>query len=152
LIAAFSLIGLKQGRASPRQYSFSPITLLLTLVAAGRLSEILTWVLGKVFNLHLSGVFGDLASIVIIKFGGFAGEMYWAARGQPLKAMHGRGAVLFDGAEAQRHARRLNSNAKRGAAAPLAIAGVSVPFEDETKHFKFMGTTGAGKTPPCGNS
>jgi type IV secretory pathway TraG/TraD family ATPase VirD4 len=146
LIAAFSLIGLKQGRASPRQYLFSPITSLLTLVLVGLLSEILTWVLGKFFNLHLSGVFGDLASIVIIMFGGFAGGMYWAARGQPLKAMHGRGAVVFDGAEARRHARRLNSNAKRGAAAPLSIAGVAVPLEDETKHFKFMGTTGAGKT------
>src|SRR5271154_425302 len=60
--------------------------------------------------------------------------------------MHGRGAVVFDGAEAQRHARRLRLNAKRGSVAPLSIAGVSVPFEDETKHFKFMGTTGAGKS------
>jgi type IV secretory pathway TraG/TraD family ATPase VirD4 len=72
--------------------------------------------------------------------------MYWAARGQPLKAMHGRGAMVFDGAEAQRHARRLNSNAKRGGFAPLTIAGVSIPPDDETKHFKFMGTTGAGKS------
>ena len=52
---------------------------------------------------------------MFIMFGGFAGGMYWAARGQPLKATHGRGAVVFDGAEAQRHARRLKSEAKRGA-------------------------------------
>jgi type IV secretory pathway TraG/TraD family ATPase VirD4 len=26
------------------------------------------------------------------------------------------------------------------------VAGVAVPFEDETKHFKFMGTTGSGKS------
>jgi type IV secretory pathway TraG/TraD family ATPase VirD4 len=79
-------------------------------------------------------------------FGGIAGGMYWAARGQPLKAMHGRGAVVFDGAEAQRHAHRLNSNNKRGSAAPLTIAGVAIPPGDEAKHFKFMGTTGAGKS------
>ena len=66
--------------------------------------------------------------------------------GPALKATRGRGAVVFDGAEAQRHARRLNSNARRGAAAPLTIAGVAIPPEDETKHFKFMGTTGAGKS------
>jgi type IV secretory pathway TraG/TraD family ATPase VirD4 len=146
LITVFSLVGLKRGRASSQHYLFSPITSLLTLVAVGLLMEILTWFLGKFLNLKLTGVYGDLVSIVIIMFGGFAGGMYWAARGQPLKAMHGRGAVVFDGAEAQRHARRLNSNAKRGAAAPLTIAGVAIPPEDETKHFKFMGTTGAGKS------
>jgi len=146
LIAVFSLVGLKRGRASPQHYLFSPITSLLTLVAVGLLMEILTWFLRKFLNLQLTGVYGDLVSIVIIMFGGFAGGMYWAARGQPLKAMHGRGAVVFDGAEAQRHARRLNSNARRGAAAPLTIAGVAIPPEDETKHFKFMGTTGAGKS------
>jgi type IV secretory pathway TraG/TraD family ATPase VirD4 len=146
LIAAFSLVGLKQGRASLRQYLFSPITSLLTLVAVGLLSEILNWILGTFLKLQLSGVYRDLVSIVIIMLGGFVGGMYWAARGQPLKAMHGRGAVVFDGAEAQRHARRLNSNAKRGAAAPLTIAGIAIPPDDETKHFKFMGTTGAGKS------
>jgi type IV secretory pathway TraG/TraD family ATPase VirD4 len=145
LIAVFSLVGLKQGRASLRQYLFSPITSLLTLVAVGLSMELLGWILGK-FDVHLVGIFGDLVGIVIIMFGGFAGGMYWAARGQPLKAMHGRGAVVFDGPEAQRHARRLNSNAKRGATAPLTIAGIAIPPDDETKHFKFMGTTGAGKS------
>lgn len=54
--------------------------------------------------------------------------------------------MVFDGADAERHTRRLNAQAKRGAEAPLTLAGVAVPFEDETKHFKFMGTTGSGKS------
>jgi type IV secretory pathway TraG/TraD family ATPase VirD4 len=29
---------------------------------------------------------------------------------------------------------------------PLSVAGVAVPFEDEFKHFKFIGTTGTGKS------
>ncbi len=146
LVAAFSLIGLKRGRASPDQYVFWPFTTLLTIVAVAILSEAVNLILGKFLNLQLSGVYRDLVGIVIIIFGGFVGGLYWAARGQPLKAMHGRGAVVFDGAEAQRHARRLKINAKRGGCAPLTIAGVAIPAEDETKHFKFMGTTGAGKT------
>jgi putative protein kinase ArgK-like GTPase of G3E family len=60
--------------------------------------------------------------------------------------MHGRGAVVFDGADAQRQVRWLKSEGKRGAEAPLTLAGVAVRYEDETKHFKFMGTTGAGKS------
>jgi type IV secretory pathway TraG/TraD family ATPase VirD4 len=145
-VAVFSIIGLRRGRASAEQYLFSPITSLLTLVVVGLLMEILNWILEKFLSLQLSGVYGNLFSIVMIMFGGFAGGMYWASRGQPLKAMHGRGAVVFDGPEAQRQARRLNSNAKRGAGAPLTIAGVAIPPDDETKHFKFMGTTGAGKS------
>ena len=145
VIAIFFLIGLKRGRASPEKYLFSPFTSLLTLVIVGLLMELLKLVLEKL-GVHLAGIFENLISLLMLMFGGFAGGLYWAARGQPSKATHGRGAVVFDGAEAQRHARRLNSNARRGAAAPLTIAGISVPFEDETKHFKFMGTTGAGKT------
>jgi type IV secretory pathway TraG/TraD family ATPase VirD4 len=146
LIAVFSIVGLKRGRASPEQYLFSPITSLLTLVAVGLLLELSNWVCTKVFGVHLVGMFGALFTVIFIMMGGFLGGLYWAARGQPLKAIRGRGAVVFDGPEAQRHARRLNSNARRGAAAPLTIAGVAIPPEDETKHFKFMGTTGAGKS------
>jgi GTP-binding protein EngB required for normal cell division len=30
--------------------------------------------------------------------------------------------------------------------AGLSVAGVAIPFLDETKHFKFIGTTGTGKS------
>jgi hypothetical protein len=116
------------------------------MFAVGVLSELPKIVLKSFFNLQLSGIFEVLVNVLFIMLGGFLGGLFWAPRGQSLKPAHGPGAVVFDGAEAQRHARRLNSNARRGAAAPLTIAGVSVPYEDETKHFKFMGTTGAGKS------
>jgi type IV secretory pathway TraG/TraD family ATPase VirD4 len=146
LIAVFSLAGLKRGRAGFDQYFYWPFTSLATMVVVGLLLEVLEWILGKFFNLHFSGVFADLVGVIFIMFGGGLGGLYWAARGQPLKPIHGRGAVVFDGADAQRQVRRLKSEAKRGAEAPLTLAGVAVPFEDETKHFKFMGTTGAGKS------
>jgi type IV secretory pathway TraG/TraD family ATPase VirD4 len=146
LIAVFSLAGLKRARAPLNQYLYWPITSVFTLVVVGLSMEVLGWIVDKLFNLHLDGIYRELASVIFIMFGGFAGGMYWAARGQPLKATHGRGAVVFEGADAQRQVRWLKSEAKRGADAHLTLAGVAVPFEDETKHFKFMGTTGSGKS------
>jgi type IV secretory pathway TraG/TraD family ATPase VirD4 len=146
LIAVFSLAGLKRARAGFNQYLYWPITSVFTLVAVGLLLDVFGWIVDNIFKVHLAGIFGNLVSVLFIMFGGFAGGMYWAARGQPLKAMHGRGAVVLGGTEAQRHVRRLKSEGKRGPEAPLTLAGITVPFEDETKHFKFMGTTGAGKS------
>ena len=146
LIAVFSLAGLKRGRAGLDQYFYWPFTSLATMVVVGLLLELLEWILGQFFNVRFGGISADLVGVIFIMIGGGLGGLYWAARGQPLKAIHGRGAVVFDGADAERHTRRLNAQAKRGTQAPLTLAGVAVPFEDETKHFKFMGTTGSGKS------
>jgi type IV secretory pathway TraG/TraD family ATPase VirD4 len=54
-----------------------------------------------------------------------------------------RGALVVDGKRAQRSAR---SRQRGYAHAPLTLAGVAVAPRDETKHFKLIGTTGAGKT------
>jgi type IV secretory pathway TraG/TraD family ATPase VirD4 len=146
LIAVFSLAGLKRGRAGAAQYVYWPFTSLATLLVVALLSELPQLLLKSIFHLQLSGVFAVLVNVLVIMFGGFVGGLFWASRGQPLKPTHGRGAVVFDGADAQRQVRRLKSEAKRGADVPLTVAGVAVPFEDETKHFKFMGTTGSGKS------
>ena len=56
---------------------------------------------------------------------------------------HRRGAQVVDGRAAQRRAQRLQW---RYAEPPLMLAGVAIPARDETKHFKLIGTTGAGKS------
>jgi type IV secretory pathway TraG/TraD family ATPase VirD4 len=145
LIAVFSLVGLKRARAGLYQYAFWPLTSILTLVVVGLLLELSGWIL-KTFDVPLVGIFRVLFSVLFIMAGGFFGGLFWAARGQPLKATHGRGAVVFDGPDAKRQVRWLKSQGNRSAEEPLTLAGVTVPFEDETKHFKFMGTTGAGKS------
>ena len=119
LIAIFSLAGLRRARAGLDQYGYWPFTSLATLVAVGLLSELIQWILGTWLHLQLAGVFGDLVGAIILMGGGFVGGLYWASRGRPLKAVHGRGAVVFDGTDAQRHTRRLNADAKRGALEPL---------------------------------
>jgi type IV secretory pathway TraG/TraD family ATPase VirD4 len=54
---------------------------------------------------------------------------------------HKRGVVLLDGVRRQPRARF-----KRSKPGSLTLAGAAVPFLDETKHFKMIGTTGTGKS------
>lgn len=68
----------------------------------------------------------------------------WLARLRPasLHSLYQRGAALVGRAQAE-------VAAAAGAAAPagsLTLAGVPVPGQDETKHFKFIGATGTGKS------
>ena len=53
-----------------------------------------------------------------------------------------RGAVVQDGQQARRDTQRLQK--RQGDI--LTLAGLHVPAEDETKHFKLIGTTGSGKS------
>jgi type IV secretory pathway TraG/TraD family ATPase VirD4 len=55
---------------------------------------------------------------------------------------HKRGVILRDGAAWQRRGARLRKSNQ----ALLTLAGIPVPFRDETKHFKIIGTTGTGKS------
>jgi type IV secretory pathway TraG/TraD family ATPase VirD4 len=55
---------------------------------------------------------------------------------------HKRGALLRDGAGSQRCGARL----KKSNSGLLTLAGIAVPFPDESKHFKLIGTTGTGKS------
>jgi type IV secretory pathway TraG/TraD family ATPase VirD4 len=55
---------------------------------------------------------------------------------------HRRGVLLVQGARAQREAVRLKLR-RRGV---VTLAGVAIPAQDETKHFKLIGTTGTGKS------
>jgi len=64
-----------------------------------------------------------------------------ALRGRDLET-HKRGVLLQDGAIWQRRGSRL----RRANTRLLTLAGIPVPFNDEAKHFKLIGTTGTGKS------
>ena len=55
---------------------------------------------------------------------------------------HKRGVVVCDGAALNRRAPRF----RRSNGEQLALVGVPLRLRDETKHFKIIGTTGAGKS------
>lgn len=56
---------------------------------------------------------------------------------------HKRGAVVLDGAQARKETRLLK---RKHGGDILTLAGIWIAPEDETKHFKLIGTTGAGKS------
>jgi type IV secretory pathway TraG/TraD family ATPase VirD4 len=148
LIAVFSLAGLKRGHAPLEQYLFWPFTALATMVVVGLSTQVLIWVLEKIAGKTVVNAIDMLVSALIIMAGGYLGGLYWAARSRPMAAVAGRGAMVFDGAAAQVATQKQRKQAlgKPGRNFPLTVAGVAVPLEDETKHFKFMGTTEVGKS------
>src|SRR5450631_1773146 len=101
------------------------------------LALFLMWTITSHYGFKPSWPMQNLLSVIVMMMGGGLGGLYWAARGRPLQPLHARGAVVFDGADAQKETRKLVKSSRD--AAPLTVAGVAVPFEDETKHFKFMG-------------
>jgi type IV secretory pathway TraG/TraD family ATPase VirD4 len=60
---------------------------------------------------------------------------------RPSRDVHHRGVVLL-GASPRLH----RGPSRAGVQADLTLAGLPVPFLDETKHFKMIGTTGTGKS------
>jgi hypothetical protein len=146
LVAGFSLMGLMRGRAGLRQYLYWPLTSMVNLVAIGVVGATLQSVLPSVSNGPPGGSLEIVVAVALAVFGGFAGGLYWASRAGRLKAQHARGSVVLEGAESRRQARGPNKLSIRRSLESLTLAGVPVPFEDETKHFKLMGTTGAGKS------
>ena len=142
IFAAASLAGLKHGRATARAYVFWPFTTLVTLFVVGLAGEFIVSALSRLIGETPTAK--TLASLALYVAGGFLGGLFWARRGRPLAAIERRGAMLFEGQTAQRETRKLR--AKDGAPSLLTVAGVAVPFGDETKHFKCLGTTGTGKS------
>jgi type IV secretory pathway TraG/TraD family ATPase VirD4 len=93
-----------------------------------------------------SGSFLQLAAGVAVSagLGYFAGRALGGGGGSPTP--HLRGAMVIPAAA---DARRAVRDAHRGAVRAhggLTLAGVTLTAEDETKHFKLIGTTGTGKS------
>jgi hypothetical protein len=148
LIAVFSLAGLKRGRANLEQYFLWPFSTMATLVVIGLLVEFLRWALSSLAGVHVGDIGENALAIVLYMIGGFVGGLYWAKRGRPLADTHGRGAMVIDGAPAQGASAKLRAKAKAlpREQFPLTVAGVAIALRDEANHFKFMGTTGTGKS------
>jgi len=85
--------------------------------------------------------------------GGGVGGLLGYGGGRALATPHAsrqgyvRGATVVAAEEvAGRRAGRQTAGRKLGASMDVTIAGIPVPVADETKHFKLIGTTGAGKS------
>jgi hypothetical protein len=122
--------GLARARASFQQYVFSPMVAApLTAVAA---------VAAATLGFH--GIVQVVAATGISAVLGYAGGKV-IARGGPPNRLHQRGSLVAEQPPPAKGQSRRHSDS-----AGITLAGLEVPAQDETKHFKLIGTTGTGKS------
>jgi len=130
LVAVPLWVGLLQGKASMHKWLMSPVLAIVLFFAAAMVSLVLP-------RNGTANVILTILCYIAIGYGG--GRL--AARRISAEE-YKRGTVLEEGSREQREAERL----KRQRDGVLTLAGVAVAPEDETKHFKLIGTTGTGKS------
>jgi type IV secretory pathway TraG/TraD family ATPase VirD4 len=124
------LAGLARSRATFGQYVFSPMVAApLTAVAA---------IAASALSFHGSVQVAAATGISAVL--GYTGGKV-IARGSPPNRVHQRGSIVAEEASpAKAQSRSVSDNAT------ITLAGLEVPAQDETKHFKLIGTTGTGKS------
>jgi type IV secretory pathway TraG/TraD family ATPase VirD4 len=119
-------------------------TALVAAVVVAMMSTVLR-ALGVPGDGFLQAAFG-VASFIAI---GYASG-YLLAHSSTADFSYRRGTVVMSGESANRARRPGKRWWRSGSAtdsnAPLTLAGIRIAYEDETKHFKFIGTTGTGKS------
>ena len=133
------IAGLIRGRANVRDYLISPIVSApLAVVGAGgaALAGALAPILGSGVAPVLQVALGTAISGAI----GYASGHIMARAEQP-DARHIRGTRILAGAVVAPKQRASDTRPRQ-----LSMAGVAVPYSDEAKHFKLIGTTGTGKS------
>jgi len=130
-VLVFVIAGLLRGRAPRRTVVLSPLLAIpATLVAA-----LLLGLGHAVLSSPEGGVLAIGSGILVCAAIGYATGRLMARPRQPLDTSYRRGAIV---SEAARERRLLEQH--------VTLAGLPVAPEDETKHFKLIGTTGTGKS------
>lgn len=143
LVGAGVLAGLIRSRASAAHYVAWPFLTVPALLVAALAEWLLESLLAGALHLRLGELPDGLLALVLSVGAGFIAGRYWAGRAAGGRPRFRRGAVIQSvrtSAPSSRQPLR-----RRGVAA-LTLAGLAVPAEDETKHFKLMGATGTGKS------
>jgi len=131
-IAFFGVLaGLHRGRASWKKYLESP----LLAFSAVLLGAVIVWLVNSVLRVPDASVLRLVDRVLIMAAIGY--RVGWGnAPDDPRTARaHLRGAIVSV-------ARRIGRQRHTG----ITLAGIPVSADDETKHFKLIGTTGTGKS------
>ncbi|HEX3843739.1 MAG TPA: type IV secretion system DNA-binding domain-containing protein [Steroidobacteraceae bacterium] len=138
-------VAMAKRRAELRAFVASPVVAGTLMVATGMGMSLAGPLLHA---LHVAG--GGLMEFAIGS--GVAGLLGYGG-GRVLATPHAggqryvRGATVVAAEEvAAQSGRRQTRQRERGASMGVSIAGIPIPAADETKHFKLIGTTGAGKS------
>jgi hypothetical protein len=153
VVAAPMVAGMVKGRARLQKLLWSPVLAVPSMVIAGIATTALEPVLhgiglarGSLMELvagiAVSSAVGYVSGRVLAKSAPFSGPSY------------GRGTLIVDSdAQAKRHedaSLGREHSSVRGRSTDhrpaLTLAGVPIPREDETRHFKLIGATGTGKS------
>jgi type IV secretory pathway TraG/TraD family ATPase VirD4 len=143
------IVGLRQGRAPVSLLLRGPLLAMPVTLLAGIVVSIVSAPFrnsGADPEAVLQDVFGALICIAV----GYAAGRVLAARKREVGSEHRRGAIVGSMQESvvwwrylwQRSSDTM-SDARTGA---VTLAGIPVALQDETKHFKLIGTTGTGKS------
>jgi type IV secretory pathway TraG/TraD family ATPase VirD4 len=135
-VQAPMIVGLVRARAQFRHYILSPLVAApLTAIAAVGVAATSSW-LG--FG-HVGWAQVGLATGLGALLGYWGGVS--AEESDRHEKSHQRGSVVVERPAPRRDKDRQNSRDPG-----ITLAGMPVPAQDETKHFKLIGTTGTGKT------
>src|SRR2546423_1527577 len=143
------LVGLIRGRAPFSKLVLSPAAAIPLTLAMGIFFTLLSplWVLLGVEHENWPQL---VLGVVLSAAAGYASGRLLAARTAAASTWYRRGAIVADAAAA--HGVRGGARASRGEADPhhfdtcVRLAGMRTARDDETKHFKIIGTTGTGKS------
>ena len=146
------LTALVRSRAHLRKLMWSPVTAVPVTFLAG----IGTWLAQPVLRgigVANGGLMQLAAGVAVSATIGYVSGRF-IAKQSSAEFSHERGTLIADSEAPERRLRARASRGRghesvgveRGSEAPVSVAGRRIPFADETKHFKFIGTTGTGKS------
>jgi hypothetical protein len=142
-VQAPMLVGLVRARAVWHRFLLAPL-LAAPMTAIAGTGMALTGQALRGLGLAPSGPWLWGAGVTLCAGIGYvSGRSLWGSPGAASASVHQRGALVTRAGERDRNEQR-GAVAERGAA--LRLAGLQVAPSDETKHFKFIGTTGTGKS------
>jgi len=139
-VAVPMLAALSRGQAPVAQWLKATVLALPLTLVAGVGSSTLTPLLHAVGLASGGMVHVVLSTAVSVALGYVSGAIMRTSNGS--ESVHQRGSLVADAPP--RGSTR--DQAALAVSAGIALAGIPVPSADETKHFKFVGTTGTGKS------
>ena len=133
------LVGLYHRRAPPQRLLWSPLAAIPAMLLAGILNGIVGSLLPFAFRDGYLSLLGGTALCIWV---GYIAGRVLAVWTVAVDINHRRGAVVMSG----NIARPATSCDPSDPNAPITLAGHALDLQDEMKHFKFIGTTGTGKS------
>ena len=147
--APLLIIGIRR-RVAAMTYLCMPLHVLAIFLISLALQYLLTWLLAPTLGIALTEKSFNDRGWWLFFIGPLVATVWayfrYGRRAGGAGDTHKRGALVLDGVQAAKETRSLKGRTNKEGHQVLTLAGVWIAPEDETKHFKLIGTTGAGKS------